>query len=345
MVSKLRAINLLGAAEALKLRKSRELNEETIRGHYATQALAALINVGFIDELATGAPVTVQAFAQREGLDARILQVLCDYGYELGYFEHTNGAYTLSERGELVNHILRGALLSVHAYEGIFYNLEALLRQELAYGVDITRKSKYVAIGSGYSARLLAIPVLTKLLLKENRTRILDLACGDAAFLIAMCNNSPKFTGYGADIAPEAVEAGNAQLARLGLTDRVHLFVADMFAMETSFGAVGEIDATTCVYALHEFLSDDNQRLITMLRKYRARFPGTPLVVCEVIQHSPEELRKQPGGVMEIQLMHSLSNQRLATRPEWHDIFRGAGFTSLRETYLDFARTAVFTVA
>lgn len=326
----------------MRLGKSKGLTEETIRGYFATRILVALINVGFLNELEKGKSVQVDSFAQQEGLDPDVLQALCDYGFELGYLDHANGAYSLSAKGELLDQMLKGALLSVYAYEDIFDNLEALLRRQMAYGVDITRKSRYVALGSGYSARQLAIPVLTKLLSKQNRTCILDLACGDGAFLVDMCHSSPRFTGYGVDIAPEAIAAGNEQLAQNGLANRVHLIVADMFAMDSSFQEVGKIDATTCVYALHEFLSDDNQRLMTLLQKYRSRFPGVPLVVCEVIRHSPEELRQKPGGVMEIQLLHALSDQRLATRSEWHDIFRRAGFSSVEETYLDFARTAVF---
>lgn len=345
MASTLRAVTMLGAGQSAKLSKSKQLNADTIRGHYATQVLLALINIGFFDEMASGQAVAVAGFAAREGLDQSLLQALCDYAYELGYLDQASGGYTLSETGKLVDQVLKGALLSVHAYADVFANLEPLLRREIVYGEDVKRKSKYVAVGSGLSAKLLAIPVVTRLLLEAKRTRILDLACGDAAFLINMCSNSPRFTGYGVDIAPEAIAAGNADLARHGLAERVHLLVADMFAMETSFQEVAGIDATTCIYALHEFLSDDNQRLLELLRKYRSRFPGVPLVVCEVIRHSPQELRRKPGGVMEIQLLHSLSNQRLATRAEWHDIFRRAGFTTVNETYLDFARTAVFTAS
>lgn len=345
MASQFRAISLLGVSQSVKLRKSKQLNEDTIRGHYATQVLIALINSGFMDELEFGEAVSVSSFAAREDLDAVVLQALCDYAYELEYLNQNGIGYTLSDKGRLVDQVLKGALLSVYAYADVFANLEPLLRRQKVYGVDVQRRSKYVAVGSGLSAKLLAIPAVSKLLLDAKRTRILDLACGDAAFLINMCTSEARFTGYGVDIAPEAIAEGNEELARHGLTSRVQLLVADMFAMDTSFQDVADIDATTCIYALHEFLSDDNQRLLELLRKYRSRFPGVPLYVCEVIRHSPEELRRNPGGVMEIQLLHMLSNQRLATQAEWHDIFRRAGFGTIEEIYLDFARTAVFVAA
>ncbi len=345
MVSQFHAVSTLGASQSAKLRKSKQLNAETIRGHYATQVLVALIDVGFMDELTSGKAVSAAAFAQREGLDESVLQALCDYAYELEYLDQSSGGYTLSDKGKLVDQVLKGALLSVLAYADIFANLEPLLRREKVYGQDVKRQSKYVAVGSGLSARLLAIPAVSKLLLDAKRTRILDLACGDAAFLINMCTSEPRFTGYGVDIAPEAIAEGNEALARYGLQGRVNLLVADMFAMDDSFPAAAKVDATTCIYALHEFLSDDNQRLLELLRKYRSRFASVPLYVCEVIRHTPEELRNKPGGVMEIQLLHTLSNQRLATRAEWHDIFRRAGFGAVKETYMDFARTAVFVAS
>lgn len=342
MVSQFRAVAALGLGRAMKLRKANRLVFGMTRGYYATNTLMALTMVGFMDELSSGRTVDVPSFAQREGLDFAILQILCDYAYELGYLDRSQGAYLLSTKGTTTQEMLKAGLLLAYAYSDIFENLECLLRREKVYGVDIQRKSKYVAIGSGLAAQQVAIPAMTKLLLDQNWTRILDLACGDAAFLGNMCDASPKFSGYGVDIAPEAIEAGKLQLAERGLQDRVHLVVADMFTMDTSFQDVGDIDATTCVYALHEFLSDDNERLIALLKKYRARFPGVPLVVCEVIRHTPEELRKRPGGVMEIQLFHALSNQGLATREQWHEVFRKAGFASVNDNYMDFARTAVF---
>ena len=85
MASQFRAISLLGVSQSVKLRKSKQLNEDTIRGHYATQVLIALINSGFMDELESGEAVSVSSFAAREDLDAVVLQALCDYAYELEY--------------------------------------------------------------------------------------------------------------------------------------------------------------------------------------------------------------------------------------------------------------------
>jgi hypothetical protein len=70
-----------------------------------------------------------------------------------------------------------------------------------------------------------------------------------------------------------------------------------------------------------------------------------PLIICEVIRHSPEELRRKPGGLMEIQLFHDLSNQSLMSRAEWQAVFQQANFQNIHEDYLDFARTAIYTVS
>ncbi|MEA3337598.1 MAG: class I SAM-dependent methyltransferase [Chloroflexota bacterium] len=343
MISRIRALATLGVDRSLKLNRAKGLGAETIRGYYTTQVLIALINVGLMAELGSGRGVQVVTFAKREGLDEGVLQNLFDYLYELRFLDQSKEGYALTEKGMLAHEMLTGVILSVYAYKEIFSNLEALLRGEMIYGVDINRRSEFVAVGSGHSAELLAIPILSNLLLEKGWTRILDMACGDARFLSSVCMSNPNFLGFGVDIAPEAIEAGNRDLMREGLSDRVHLSVGDMFAMDTSFQDIPEIDVCTCVYALHEFLDDGNGRLVELLQGYLRRFPGVPMVVCEVIHHSPAELRRKPGGLMEIQLMHHLSNQRLATREEWREIFGKVGFNSVSEIYLDYARTAVFT--
>jgi hypothetical protein len=49
--------------------------------------------------------------------------------------------------------------------------------------------------------------------------------------------------------------------------------------------------------------------------------------------------------MLEYQLYHALTHQRLATRAEWMSLWREAGFRTIDEEYFEFARTVVYTLA
>ena len=343
--SQLQVMKVLGWRSVLQANRLKRLSEETIRGFYVTRALIALFNIGFFDELAGGRAVDLETFAAQKRLDPRVLRLLCDYLFSLKILRRDGENYGLDAKGSTLVQSLSGAFHVVYAYEDIFYHLESLLTQEKKYGVDITRRSEFVAKGSGAVGKLLAFQMVQDTLRRYKFERILDLGCGDGTFLIDLCERNERVKGYGLDISPEAVAAGKRNLERKNVQDRVRLFVGDIFRIEALAGQLRGIQAATSVYVLHEFLSDDNARILELLQGFRNSLPGVPLVICEVIRHTPEELRRKPGGVLEIQLFHGLSNQRLASRAEWQALFRQAGFTNIQEAYLDFVRTAIYVVS
>ena len=345
LLSQLQVMKVLGWRSVLQANRLKHLSEEIIRGFYVTRAIIALFNIGFFDELAEGQAVNLETFATQKRLDLRVLRILCDYLFSLKILKRDGKNYGLDAKGSTLVKSLSGAFHMVYAYEDIFYHLESLLTQDKKYGVDITRRSEFVAKGSGAVGKLLAFPMVQDVLSRRKFECILDLGCGDATFLIDLCERNERAQGYGLDISPEAIAAGKRNVERKNFQDRVQLFVGDIFRIEALAGRLSGVQAATSMYVLHEFLCDDNARILELLQGFRNSLPGIPLVLCEVIRHTPEELRRKPGGVLEIQLFHGLSNQRLASRAEWQALFRQAGFTDVQEDYLDFVRTAIYVVS
>lgn len=345
MLSQLRVMKVLGWQSALEANQLKRLSEETIRGFYVTRAMVALFNIGFFDELAERRPVNLEAFAAQKRLDLNVLRVLCAYLFSLKVLKRDGENYTLDAKGETLVESLAGVFHMVYAYEDVFYYLESLLKQDKRYGVDITRRSEFVAKGSGAMGKLLAFPMVHDVISRNKLEHVLDLGCGDATFLIDLCERDERVTGYGLDLSLEAIAAGQRRLEEKNLQDRVRLLAGDVFKIDTLADQLPGIDAATGLYVLHEFLTESQGRVLEVLRKFRSTFPGKPLILCEVIRHTPEELREKPGGVLEIQLFHGLSNQHLASREEWRALFRQAGFANVREDYLSFVRTAIYTVS
>ena len=220
-----------------------------------------------------------------------------------------------------------------------------MLRKQKRYGVDIHRRSGPVASGSGEVGKFLAFPVVAELLRVRGFDRILDLGSGDGTFLIDQCKRRADVTGYGVDLAPAAVELGQQKVRQQGLEGRLTLLVGDVTDLTSVAPQIHGLHAATSIYVMHELYEGGRELVLTTFRNFKSAFPNVPLIICEVIRHSPEELREKPGGILEIQLFHDLSHQSLLTRDEWKDLFRDAGFTTVQENYLAFARTAVFVVS
>lgn len=337
-----RLIRAVGWRRALQAGAIRRLNQEIVGGYHLARVLTALLNVGLFDALAGQGRVDLAAFAEREGLRPEILSTLCDYLYASRFLDREGPYIRLSKRGRLALDGMRGSLDLLQGYDEVFGNLEPLLRGERRYGVDLVRRADYVAKGSGEVGKLLAFPLMAEALRRHGFRRVLDLGCGDGSFLIDLCQRLPEMRGYGVDIAPTAIAAGCRKVTELGLQGRIELMPGDIFELDGLAARLGDVQAITGVYVVHEFLGECGERLIELLSRLRAAFPGVPLVLCEVIAHSPDELRARPGPVKEIQLFHHLSNQRLASRAEWRGLFARAGYTHVEEDYLGFLRTAIF---
>ena len=344
VISLVKAVQVLGLRSALRANKIKRFSNDALSGFYTTRALVALYNVGFLPELSQRGSIHLRAFAAEHNLDATVLEALATYLYSVRVLKRRGDTYAY-DRTQVIAETLNGPFQTVYAYQDVFHNLEALLRQEKSFGVDVKRDGELVATGSGAVGKLLIFPMVVDVLRQNKFDCVLDLCCGDATMLVDVCTRARNLRGYGVDISPEAVAAGRKNLEEHNLRERVQLLVGDAFNLDAIAAEVTGVQAATCVYALHEFASASSDRAVEMLRSFKRGFPGVPLIIGEVIQQTPEELRQRPGGVAEIQLWHDLSKQHLLTRAEWHSLFARAGFANVREDYMRFARTAIFTVS
>lgn len=337
------ATRILGPRRLLELRRARDIGfVGIVRGHWTTRVLTTLLNVGFLDDLLDKGPFNLDDYSATRNFDPVILRAMCDYLVALRMLERQDSAYAANARGRFVVQRLRGLFESVYAYEDLIYNLEPLLKTQMKWGRDVHRKVQYMARGSGAGGRLFTFPLAIRLIEERGFKRVLDLACGDAAFLRQLCRTLPSVTGYGIDIEPIAIEEARGEVQRSGLEGRIHLVAEDIYRIGEVASQLRGVDAVTSFYGFQEFLALGRGRLLDMLREYRNTFPGVTFVVCEVPKYSPEELRGGPQGVVWYQLFHALSGQSLATRNEWMALWHDAGFRQIEEKYLDFARTVFY---
>lgn len=345
MFELLKTIQVVGLQRMLKLFRAYRLGWQGIMsGYYTTRTMQALFNVGFFDELQEKGTVNIESFAESNGLDVSILRSLCDTLFALSILKKDGSDYSLDLKGRILVEVARGWFDGVYGYEEVFHTLEALLRKEKVYGRDVTRRSDFIARGSGEMEKWIYFPLAIDIINKNGFTRVLDLGCGDATFLTHLCESNDGITGYGIDIAPEAIAEGEERVKQAGLQDRIHLFVVDISELETAHEQLRGVDVATTFFVFHEVLFAGTDHLLQLLRSFKTLFPDIPLIVFETIRPTPEEMRRRPGMAVQYFLQHDLTHQRPVGREGWKELFRTAGFNSIKERYLGFARTAIFTL-
>lgn len=343
MLELAKTVRRFGLPYMLRLQKTYRTGwDEMIRGYLETTAIHALMNVGLIDEMQKHPGVNIEGFAARANLELAVLQPLCEAFYCLGMFDRCNGGYALSEKGRSVVEVMRGWLEVCYGYSEVFHSLEPLLRKEKVYGRDFYRRSDFVARGSGEMENLLFFPMVNDIILANGYKRVLDLGCGDGTFLRNLCALNPDVECFGIDLAPEAIEEGNALLRQAGLEDRIRLFALDISKIEELSGPLKQIDAATVFFVLHELLYFGEDVLLDFLKNFRRLFPAVPLIAFEAVRPPLEEMRRHPGISVYYFLYHDLTQQKPVDAENWRRLFRAAGFQSIEERSLDFAKAAIY---
>ncbi|MFN7992373.1 MAG: class I SAM-dependent methyltransferase [Bryobacteraceae bacterium] len=327
----------------MRLQKTYRIGwDEMVRGYLETTTMHALLNVGLIDEMQKNQQVDIEDFAGRMNLDIRVLRPLCEAFYCLEMFDGGGNVYSLSEKGRDISEVMRGWLEVCYGYSEVFHSLEPLLRKEKVYGKDLYRRSDFVARGSGEMENILFFPMVNDIIIANGYKRVLDLGCGDGTFLRNLCRLNPDVQCFGIDLAPSAVEVGEKALKEAGLEKRVSLFALDISRIGEVSGELKDIDCATVFFVLHELLYFGEDVLLDFLGNYRRLFPGRPLIAFEAVRPPLEEMRRHPGISVYYFLYHDLTQQNPVDAPAWKELFRKAGFTSIEERSLDFAKAAIY---
>ncbi|MPY88878.1 MAG: methyltransferase domain-containing protein [Luteitalea sp.] len=340
-----RTMRVVGLRRMLKLRRAQQLAwPGLLNGFYATRALQALFNVGLLDTMRAQGSIDVSEFAAGRDLDPAILRALCDALFALSLLEKDIDRYWLSADGRLLVDVGRGWFDAVYGYEGVVHSLEPLLRRESIYGRDISRRPDFVARGSGAAEAWLYFPLAVDYIIRHGCRKALDLGCGEGTFLRYLCASHPEISGCGIDVATEAIAEGRAKLEATDLNGRVGLMKGDM----TRLGAVPQItrdaDVATTFFVLHELLAAGSDVVVNFLSSFRRLFPGVPLLVFELDRPTPEDMRRRPGMAVAYYLQHDLSRQLPMAKEAWPPMFEVAGFASIEQRNLSFARSVMFTL-
>ncbi|MEC3980518.1 SAM-dependent methyltransferase [Amycolatopsis sp. H20-H5] len=256
---------------------------------------------------------------------AALLRASLRYLAQRGIATEENGTFTLTAYGREVVADKGYLVWLVGGYGSSLRRVDGFLTGGQRYGVDHVRDGKWVAGGAALLGGKDVVPVAMELLGEIEFGRVLDLGCGNARLLAAICRRFGA-GGVGIDNSPEACADARKLVEEAKLGGRIVITEADA-------GALGEIDAVAgtdlvvTFFLLHEILASGVDVLLDYLKQLAATLPaGAYVLTAEVEPAAPA-----PSGpelfTPEFTYVHALMRQILLPEGGWVQLFEQAGFT------------------
>ncbi len=344
MSQALRIIKLLGLPKAVRVKRGFDKALPHVRGYAVCGSLWALLDTGALDQILAADSVSVEALVRDRTLDRHVLESILSYLDGLSLVRVEGGRVrTLPKLRRLMDEP-RGFFELTYAYADIFARLPEMLRGTVHYPDDVQRDGKYVGRGSGQLCLTLPYPVLADMLRRHGARVVLDLGCGDLAFLFYLAEALPEVRAIGIDVDAPTVAYAREVLAASPHADRIEVREADMFDLASLAEARPDVDAVTAVDTYHEYLSGGPERVIALLRQLRAQFPNALLYTGEFCKQPHEALRRRPTAFLEHHLFHDLTNQTIVDAAAWRRIFADAGLEVVEETVFDLVGHGYFVL-
>jgi len=346
----LRVIRLVGLPRAARMKKHHEQGLGPIRGHVATRCFWSLLQCGLWDQMQQNGTVDLVRFARDRGIRIDVLHAVCKYLDRIGWVRLDNGAV---RPAGLVRTLLkepRGLYELGYAYEPVMNALDALLAGKAQFGKDVQRRTDWVGIGSGRLCQQLPYAVLGDLVARYGGNRVLDLGCGDGAFLIWMLRRIPGLQAIGMDLDGPTAQLARRQIAQAGLADRAKIVCANMFdlvqsdELAKSVPELARIDTITVCDTFHEYLWEGEQPVIDFLRAIKRKHPDATIVMGDFCVQDDRWLRKHPIASLEHHLWHDLTRQRLISESQWHKVFAQAGVQLVESNVFDIIGHGYFVL-
>ena len=340
MIQSLEIIRLLGLLPALRIKKRFDRALPHVRGYAVCSCLWALLETGVLDRLLGPEAVPVEELAS--GLERRVLDSVLEYLDGVGLVRVEAGRARATPRLRRLLAEPRGFFELTYAYAPVLSRLPDLLRGTARYPADVQRLGKYVGRGSGQLCRTLPYPVLADMLRRRGARRVLDLGCGDLAFLFYLCETMPEVRALGIDVDGPTAAYAKEVLAASPHAGRIEVRQADMFRLSEVARERPDMDAVVAVDTYHEYLGEGEEKVVGLLRTLRAEFPKALLYVGEFCKQPHEKLRRRPTAFLEHHLFHDLTDQTIADAPTWRRIFSQAGLAILEEKVFDMVGHGYF---
>jgi ubiquinone/menaquinone biosynthesis C-methylase UbiE len=302
---------------------------ETTTAYQRTAALNAAIDLDLFTAVGEGQS-TIAELAQKVGGRERAVRILCDSLVVLGFLiKHGNNyrlapdsAMFLDRRSPAFAGSARNFMGSSYVVDG-FRNLAAIVRSgpgELnnTYADDL-KESAWVEFARSMAplSHVIAMEV-AKLVDRESRMKVLDVAAGHGLFGIAIAQQNPNAAIVALD-RPNVLVVAEENARRLAVAERYQLLPGD--ALEVDLG--NGFDVVLMPNVMHLW---DRQTNVRFLKKVKAALAPKGRVI--IIDFVPEEDRVSPAvpALFALSMLVNTTAGDVYTASEHRSMLTEAGF-------------------
>lgn len=311
---------------------------QPIRAHVVATCIYHLFKSGLYDSIYEQGPISARELAQTHGFEPERLVALLLFLSNEGLLERREPGFALSDQGRALRDFRGWYTMLIGGYGETFLQLG----DKLGLGAGpAERNAGLVGEGSCAISHYDAIP-LTRSLMQEmpgRGRRMLDLGCGNAAYLVEFCKAYPDTMAIGVEPSADGCRYAEELVAQHGLSDRITIVNDDaqgLLKRTLPF----EPDLLVFGFVLHEVLGQSGPAGVLELLSFVARrFAGSHVAVIEV------DGRMDDPGVFEhglglayynaYFLLHPFTAQRLARASYWEEMFERAGFDVVAKQTVD----------
>jgi 2-ketoarginine methyltransferase len=306
---------------------------EPFRGFALAAALQAFFETGAFDSVRQAGAVgaSISATAADLGLQSHRFRSLCLYLASQGVVSVNGTMVALEARGEEFGEFRAWYELLVGGYGVTFAELSHGLR----HAGPLPRSGRHVSAGSAGVSIACSLPMVLELAraLPSSPRLILDIGCGSPAYLQRICTEL-NCRGLGVEPDPGAFADARDYVASLGESCAVEVMHGR--AQESPKLNGIEPDVILIAFVLHELLGQDGEvGVVKLLRQLQDRFPTSRFLVIEVDAREADEGLFSHGYVQNYYsayfLLHHFTQQRLAPRGAWLDLFDSVGLRIVKE--------------
>ncbi|MFI6504098.1 methyltransferase domain-containing protein [Nonomuraea typhae] len=312
---------------------------QPIRHLAIAHALYTIMDNGVYAALQGEPGVPSGTLATRLNLDEDRLEALCVYLANEGYLARRAGGWRLTVKAEQLAPFRPWYTLLVGGYAQTFAQLPQVLRAGAPYA---SRDGAKVGEGSCGMSMFDALPLAGELLdeLPGEGLTVVDLGCGDGAFLTELVRRRPGLRGVGVEPDETGSRLAAERVEREGLGDRVTIHrgrAADAAAL------VRETEGPVCfltAFVLQEMLEQDGADAVeSLLRTAMRTRPGAHWLVIEVDHRlGDRQAMAHALGTAYYNpyfLLHAITEQRLERREVWEAMFASAGLETVAFAHPD----------
>jgi len=308
----------------------------------ATAALAAVYELGFLDELNQNETAHVKAFCDQHDLNHASISFLL---HLLQRFEivELSSAQGVVRPGPVFSDAYRDKgyfLWLVRGYGNLWQNLSTSVKNGNGTGDFIGRNGKCIAMASRDYGSQFVDPYFTQMLTQMPFQVAADLGCGSAERLIALAKKQPDFRGIGIDINTEVVKLAQQSVEAANLQDRIAVICGDVRELKPS-SEFSLVEVLFCFFMGHDLWPRSS--CLSTLRQIRAVLPRAKrFLLCDTYRSELLPSDETPIFTLGFETTHAVMGQYIPSVSEWMDLFAESEWTCVDRQEVGIPFSAIF---